>query len=167
MGADGTVFAAINAGVLHALDPATGADRWTFDGRGNYGTDLSTTPAVLASGTVLWPGPHNTLHALFTSGTLLWSERFRGFVLLQRRDAAVDLGGVVQDHVEHVTARHLTALPESDHLADLTEGEPGRLPPRIELDHHRIGTRCPSRSFRSLPFHLVGGRLGESRPEVP
>ena len=32
VGADGTIYAATNSGVLHALDPTTGLDRWTFDG---------------------------------------------------------------------------------------------------------------------------------------
>lgn len=74
--ADGTVYAASNAGVLHALDPATGADRWTFDGGDRYGNDLSTTPAVLADDTVLWPGPGNTLFALDARGRLLWRQAF-------------------------------------------------------------------------------------------
>jgi outer membrane protein assembly factor BamB len=29
---DGTIYIATNAGVLHALDPTTGADLWTFNG---------------------------------------------------------------------------------------------------------------------------------------
>ncbi len=74
IGRDGTIYAASNAGVLHALDPATGADRWTFDGGGGYGSDLSTSAAVLADGTVLWPGPHNTIFALGRTGKLLWRE---------------------------------------------------------------------------------------------
>jgi len=81
LGRDGTVYAASNAGMLHALDPATGADRWTFDGRGPYGNDLSTTPLVLMDGTVLWPGPGNHLFALDSDGHLLWQQRFDGFVL--------------------------------------------------------------------------------------
>ncbi|MGH9180261.1 MAG: PQQ-binding-like beta-propeller repeat protein, partial [Acidimicrobiales bacterium] len=52
VGADGTIYAASNGGVLHALDPRTGVDRWTYDGGGRYGSDLSTTPAVLDDGTV-------------------------------------------------------------------------------------------------------------------
>src|SRR5271157_6182202 len=34
VGADGTIYVATNAGVLHALDPSTGADQWTFAGQG-------------------------------------------------------------------------------------------------------------------------------------
>jgi hypothetical protein len=52
---DGTIYAASNAGVLHALDPVTGADRWTFDsGHRAADNDLSTSPLVLPDGTVLW-----------------------------------------------------------------------------------------------------------------
>ena len=65
--ADGSILAASNDGVLHALDPATGADRWMFDGGGRFGDDLSTSAALLADGSILWPGPHNTLFALSTS----------------------------------------------------------------------------------------------------
>lgn len=75
---DGTIVAASNAGVLHALAPATGRDRWVFDGHGSYGIDLSTSPAVLKDGTILWPGPRQTLYALDAAGHLRWSESFPG-----------------------------------------------------------------------------------------
>jgi len=75
------VYAASNAGTLHALDPTTGMDRWTFDGGGRYGSDLSTTPAVLGDGTILWPGPAATLFALDSQGHLLWKQGFGGLVL--------------------------------------------------------------------------------------
>ncbi len=81
LAADGTVYAASNAGVLHALDPATGRDRWRFDGGGPYGLDLSTSPLVLPDGRVLWPGPRNSLFALDRRGRLLWRVRFEHFVL--------------------------------------------------------------------------------------
>ena len=81
VGTDGTIYAASNAGVLHALDPGTGADRWTFDGGGAYGSDLSTSPAVLADGTILWPGPRNMLFGLAPDGRLKWSASFAGMVL--------------------------------------------------------------------------------------
>lgn len=81
IGVDGTIYAATNGGVLHALDPATGEDRWTYDGGGHYGGDLSTGPAVLADGTILWPGPRDTLFALDAGGALRWSLRFGSAVL--------------------------------------------------------------------------------------
>jgi len=79
IGAGGTIYAASNAGVLHALDPSTGKDLWTFAGGGAYGLDLSTSPAVLPNGTVLWPGPGG-LFALTAKGTLLWKLRLDGQV---------------------------------------------------------------------------------------
>lgn len=81
LAADGTVYAASNGGVLHALDPATGRDRWTFDGGGPYGLDLSTTPLVLPDGRVLWPGPRSTLFALDPRGRKLWELQFEHQVL--------------------------------------------------------------------------------------
>ena len=81
--ADGTIYVATNAGVLHALNPTTGADLWTFGGGGPYTgeTDLSTSPLVLPQGSILWPGPADTLYELSSVGQLLWSHRFDGMVL--------------------------------------------------------------------------------------
>ena len=78
VGADGTIYVATNAGVLHALDPSTGADQWTFAGRGTSAgpSDLSTSPLVLSAGDVLWPGPGNALYLLTSSGQLLWRHSF-------------------------------------------------------------------------------------------
>ncbi len=92
VGADGTVYAASNGGVLHALDPRTGADRWTFDGGGSYGSDLSTTPAVLADGTVVWPGPGGVVHGIDATGRPLWQWPLAGFAL---SPAELDDGSVV------------------------------------------------------------------------
>lgn len=78
VGADGTIYAAANSGMLHALDPRDGSDRWVFDGGGFYGGDLSATPAILRDGTVLWPGPNSSLYALSPAGTLLWKTMFGG-----------------------------------------------------------------------------------------
>lgn len=97
IGKDGSVLAASNGGVLHALDPATGADRWTFDAGGSYGNDLSTSAAVLPDGTILWPGPSSTLYALTARGDLLWTEAFDAFVLspavVGTRAYVADMGG--------------------------------------------------------------------------
>ena len=78
IGVDGSVVAASNAGVLHDLDPSTGHDRWTYDAHGRYGSDLSTSPAVLQSGEILWPGPAEKLYALTRAGALEWSVAFPG-----------------------------------------------------------------------------------------
>jgi outer membrane protein assembly factor BamB len=75
VGENGVVYAASNGGVLHAIALDSGHDLWTFDGGGSYGQDLSTTPALLPDGTVLWPGPNSTLFALSPQGKMLWSAR--------------------------------------------------------------------------------------------
>ncbi len=71
IGPGGTIYAASNAGVLHAIDPVSGLDRWRFDAGSGYGSDLSTSPAVLTDGSVLWPGPGG-LRALSSNGALRW-----------------------------------------------------------------------------------------------
>ena len=106
VGIDASILAASNAGVLHALDPVTGKDRWTYDGGGPYGSDLSTSPAVLSDGTVLWPGPGNALHALSRDGKLLWKEQLAGFVL---SPAAVGSRVYVADQAGTLEALEVTA----------------------------------------------------------
>jgi len=71
IGPDGTIYAASNAGILHAVDPRSGRDRWTFDAGGSYGLDLSTSAAVMADGTVIWPGP-GAVYVLDSTGKLQW-----------------------------------------------------------------------------------------------
>ena len=102
IGTDGSILAASNAGVLHALNPANGNERWRFDGGTSYGNDLSTSPAVLGDGTILWPGPENALYALSGTGKLLWSQHFAGFVL----SPAIGTGRrvYIADMAGHLTA---------------------------------------------------------------
>jgi outer membrane protein assembly factor BamB len=96
---DGYVLQATNAGTLLALDPKNGHQLWHFDGGSSYGQDLSTSPAVLSDGTILWPGPRATLYALSRSGSLLWKETLGGSQLLSPAVTATgqvylaDLGG--------------------------------------------------------------------------
>ncbi len=78
VGEGGVVYAAGNGGVLHAIDLADGRDRWSFDGGAGYGSDLSTVPALLADGTILWPGPLNTVFALDRDGRVLWKVELPG-----------------------------------------------------------------------------------------
>jgi len=73
VGRDGTIYASSNGGVLHALDPATGADKWTYDSHSTGGGDLSVSPLILPGGTVVWPTPGPRLLALSPAGALLWS----------------------------------------------------------------------------------------------
>lgn len=96
--ADGSILAATNAGQLYDLAAATGARGWVFDAKAAYGTDLSTSPAVLGTGTILWPGPNDTLYALTAKGALLWKHAFAGQVLSpaiagQHRVYVADLSG--------------------------------------------------------------------------
>jgi outer membrane protein assembly factor BamB len=82
VGADGTVYVSSNGGVLHALDPADGADRWTYDSgtvAGPLVGDLSVSPLVLPDRTVLFPAG-DQLVALSPAGQRLWSERLPGTV---------------------------------------------------------------------------------------
>lgn len=81
IGVDGSVLVAGNGGILHAMDPQTGTDRWTFDGRGAFGSDLSSSAAVLDDGTILWPGSQDSLWALDRAGRVLWREHLNGQVL--------------------------------------------------------------------------------------
>jgi outer membrane protein assembly factor BamB len=78
VGADGTIYAASNGGVLHALNPSTGADLWTYDSGSTGGGDLSVSPLVLPDGTVLWPTPGQELVALSPAGALVWSQPLPG-----------------------------------------------------------------------------------------
>jgi len=79
IGADGTIYVATNAGVLHALNPSTGADEWTFSGGGAFAgttSDLSVSPLVLPSGSILFPGPGGVLYEISPTGTQEWSHPF-------------------------------------------------------------------------------------------
>jgi outer membrane protein assembly factor BamB len=76
IGTDGTIYASSNAGVLHAIDSATGRDRWTFDANAtDSGADLSVSPLVLPSGEILFPTPGTSLVALSPTGHELWSQQ--------------------------------------------------------------------------------------------
>ena len=78
IGAGGTIYVATNGGLFYALDASTGSTRWTFNGGKPIGgeADLSTTPLVLPSGDVLWPGSANTVFEFSPTGAMLWSQEF-------------------------------------------------------------------------------------------
>ena len=80
VGRDGTIYVASNGGVLHALDPATGADRWTYDSgrRDPVDADLSISPLVLPDATVLWGTPADDLVAFSPAGGVLWTQPLPG-----------------------------------------------------------------------------------------
>jgi hypothetical protein len=58
--------------VLHAIDVATGSQRWGFDGGADFGVDLSTAPLLLAGGELIRPGPRHRLYGLSAAGKLRW-----------------------------------------------------------------------------------------------
>lgn len=110
VGDGGVVYAAGNGGVLHAIDLDSGKDRWKFNGGGTYGSDLSTTPALLRDGTVLWPGPRNTLFALSSGGRLLWEVKLPAQPLSPglAPDGSVivaDTAGTIEDLALHGAAQ--------------------------------------------------------------
>jgi outer membrane protein assembly factor BamB len=78
VGPDGTIYVASNAGVLHALNPTSGADRWTYDSGQAGGGDLSVSPLILPDGTVLWPTPGREIVALSSMGQVMWSQKTPG-----------------------------------------------------------------------------------------
>jgi outer membrane protein assembly factor BamB len=69
----GVAYVASTAGILYAIEISSGRIRWSFDGGGSYGSDLSTSPTVLADGLLLWPGPRHMLFALTAQGRLRWT----------------------------------------------------------------------------------------------
>jgi outer membrane protein assembly factor BamB len=100
--ASGVAYVAADDGVLHAIDVQTGRDRWTFDGGGSYGTDLSTSALILPSGEILWPGPRHRLFALSPAGKLLWSLTGDSELLTPVIDRASHLL-VIADTTGHVS----------------------------------------------------------------
>ncbi len=101
--ADGTVYQATNAGTLYAIDSVTGRQRWKFSTGISYGNDLSTSPIILASGVVVWPGPNASLWGIDPNGSLRW--KFAGdamFTSPQRsgdRLYAMDTSGMLHAFV--------------------------------------------------------------------
>jgi outer membrane protein assembly factor BamB len=76
--ANGVIFALSGDGVLHALDAATGAERWTFATGGTYNAAPVAFPAV--DGGIVYVGaPTGTLFALDAeTGTRRWTVTVGG-----------------------------------------------------------------------------------------
>jgi len=91
IGSDGTIYEASDAGVLHAINPGTGRDQWTFDGHGPIGGDLSTTAAVLPDKTIVWPGSRHTVFGLSPQGQRLWSVDVGGVPLSPAVQSSTDV----------------------------------------------------------------------------
>jgi hypothetical protein len=84
-------YVASTLGVLDAIDIASGRVLWSFDGGAGYGSDLSSSPTVLADGLVLWPGPRHRLFALTPHGRLLWTLSAAGEALTPAVDQQLGL----------------------------------------------------------------------------
>lgn len=112
--ADGTIYESANDGILHALDPTTGADKWTLDGGGSIGNqDLSTSAAILSDATIVWPGPNSVLDGVSPAGKLVWQQKLAGMVLSPATAPGDKL--YVADSVGDVAAFHATAAG-AEHL---------------------------------------------------
>ena len=104
---DGTIYAAANDGVLHAIDPATGSDRWTVAAGSGTGGDLSTSPLVLPDGTVLVGAGGPELVAVSAAGAVVWRVGLPG---TPTSPVTVDGTRVyVGDRGGHVSAVDVTA----------------------------------------------------------
>ncbi len=127
VGRGGVVYAASNGGVLHAIDGRTGRDRWRFDGGGTYGSDLSTVPAILPDGLVLWPGPRDSLFALGPHGRLRWRLALPAAPLSPLVDVArhrlhvADAGGGLRTYA---LGRGRPRLESTAHLGSNSYGSP-------------------------------------------
>ncbi len=150
--ADGTIYAASNGGVLHALDPATGQDRWTFDGGGRYGSDLSIAPAVLAGGSILWPGPRNMLFALSPAGELRWALPFASPVLSPAIAAA--------NNVVNVNTTDIYVAELNGHLHALQVDEAGAHERWVsDLGTHDTLYGSPAVGTDGTIYATVGNRI--------
>ncbi len=70
----GVAYVSSTKGILHAIDLSSGRDLWTFNGGpGGSTADLSTSPTVLADGTILYPAGGDRVVALNPAGHLRWS----------------------------------------------------------------------------------------------
>jgi outer membrane protein assembly factor BamB len=125
----GVAYVASDAGVLHAINVATGRDRWSFKGGNSYGSDLSTGPLVLGDGQVIWPGPRQLLFGLTHSGRLQWKLRGDGDLLTPVLDRPARVL-VVADETGHISGYRLrsgSGAPSplwSERLAAASFGSP-------------------------------------------
>lgn len=146
---DGIVYAASNGGVLHALDPRDGRDRWTYDGGGSSGSDVSTVPLVLRDQSILWPGPGRTLFLLGADGKLRSRLKLRATPL----SPALGTGGriYVTDRAGGLTAlsvrrgklhvRWRRSLGEGVSYASTTIAPDGTIYGAVEDDLVAVGDR--------------------------
>jgi outer membrane protein assembly factor BamB len=141
IGRGGIIYAATNAGVLHAIDSRSGEDVWTYAGRHAYGSDLSTSPALLPDGTVLWPGPDG-LTALTAQGRKLWNLPVKGSLSSPAVDGTRVVVGVSNGDVIGVDVTNGTPLWTA-HLKGTSYGSVALAP------------KDPHRAYQTVDDQLV------------
>jgi outer membrane protein assembly factor BamB len=72
IGPDGTVYVRSEEGRLHAINPDTGAIKWSFR-LGDTATRTYSSPVVAPDGTIYCAGSDNKLYAITANGTQKWS----------------------------------------------------------------------------------------------
>jgi outer membrane protein assembly factor BamB len=103
---EGSVFAAGGDGDIYAIDLATGAPWWTFDGHGSLGSQHESVDA-LADRTLFVAGGDQAVYALdVTTGTERWRQGVTGHpdgiaVVGDRAYVGTDLGKIVAIGVAH------------------------------------------------------------------
>jgi len=158
----------LQLGVLHAIDLATGRDRWRADGGGPYGSDLSTTPLVLPGGTVLWPGPGDALIALDSRGRERWRLRFPAAVLspVLAPDGSLVVGDAAGG-LSAFTAPGPRRPPRRRWHADL--GSISYSSPAVAPDgtvYTTAGERLVAVRGGRVRWHVRAGALSETSPAV-
>ncbi len=120
-------------------------DHWSFNGGAGYGSDLSTAPAVLADGLILWPGPRHRLFALTPRGQLRWTVAVSGNPLTP----AVD------------QARRLLVLADDSGGLSAYRLMPGAAPPRRLWSHSLSSTSYgnPALAGNGTTYETAGDSL--------
>jgi len=78
IGQDGTIYIPSENGILLAVDPATGANNWTYNTTwdGSPPQGLYSSPALAPDGTVYFGSYDQYLYAIYPNGTLKWRSVF-------------------------------------------------------------------------------------------
>ncbi|MEV6611123.1 PQQ-binding-like beta-propeller repeat protein [Kutzneria sp. NPDC051319] len=137
IGPGGVVYASSTAGILHAIDPVSGEDRWTYDSHYTGGGDLSVSPLVLPSGDIAWSVPGPRLLLLSPSGALLWSAALPG---TPTSPASVDGNRIYVGDL----SGHVSALDARSHSLVWTVSVGGTSYGSVVTDGSRVYTTADS-----------------------
>jgi outer membrane protein assembly factor BamB len=77
IGSNGTVYVGTNDGGMHALDPATGRDQWSYTTTSGPNTHPSA-PAIAPDGTVYFGATDGNLYAFTSQMSLKWTTAIGG-----------------------------------------------------------------------------------------